>query len=603
MKNAMKKLLCLCLVAMMLLSVAPFQAFADGEDVSEGQGEAAAVENEITFDDGTAGDSGAVVYALPGELEIGNTAYIYFVVDGSTMSKVTTKVGSDFPTLPSSSKTLEYYAKVNGSSAGVAFKYWSLDVDGDPINTTGLKVGGDTYLTDNVDEAGKHYGEMNVYAVFEEVEQTTTVKLDPKEGKFAPGVSSSIEVTIGAEYPTDLPTPTRTGYTFAGWYVKDGAASAERNISNDSTEDRTVRSTAKPYAKWTKNGYTVTVMWYGNFDNGTEEDWIPFDGYEDMPIPTGSTLSTSTGTFPTDSEIRWQDLPTGYTLKGWKFLETGKDFTPGTTKISVSNANNAGKVIIVPKLQRSVTLVAQHPVKNTISTQTITVEIGKVIGELPAPTSWAGVSNDDASYTFTKWVSGDKTTDISTRENLKNTSKHPKYYPALSFNEDDTRRPHVFNAQWEESKVVILYFHTNGNTNINKATKAICYDIPASGSFNMNSLNLYKYFSDYGKYDDSVDIRDGWYDAEGWALYCQGKAAGTVCNELWDISDTRNLQELHIMLTDKGTDPNTYNNKNSTADKTNPKTGDMIVTAVVVMGLSASALAAAWYVSKKRSVR
>lgn len=602
MKNAMKKLLCLCLVAMMLLSVAPFQAFADGEDVSEGQGEAAAVENEITFDDGTAGDSGAVVYALPDGVSLGDRTLVRFWVDGTVISKTGTKVGSDFPALPSSSKALEYYAKVNGSSAGVAFKYWSFDEeDSGPINATGLKVSGDA-LVDYDGEDDTYKWQIDVYAIFEEVEQTTTVKLDPKEGKFAPGVSSSIEVTIGAEYPTDLPTPTRTGYTFAGWYVKDGAASAERNISNDSTEDRTVRSTAKPYAKWTKNGYTVTVMWYGNFDNGTEEDWIPFDGYEDMPIPTGSTLSTSTGTFPTDSEIRWQDLPTGYTLKGWKFLETGKDFTPGTTKISVSNANNAGEVIIVPKLQRSVTLVAQHPVKNTISTQTITVEIGKVIGELPAPTSWAGVSNDDASYTFTQWVGVDGTV-ISTRENLKNTSKHPKYYPALSYNDGDTRRPHVFNAQWEESKVVILYFHTNGNTNINKATKAICYDIPASGSFNMNSLNLYKYFSDYGKYDDSVDIRDGWYDAEGWALYCQGKAAGTVCNELWDISDTRNLQELHIMLTDKGTDPNTYNNKNSTADKTNPKTGDMIVTAVVVMGLSASALAAAWYVSKKRSVR
>ena len=49
-----------------------------------------------------------------------------------------------------------------------------------------------------------------------------------------------------------------------------------------------------------------------------------------------------------------------------------------------------------------------------------------------------------------------------------------------------------------------------------------------------------------------MDIRDGWYDATGWALYCQGKAAGTVCDELWNITETRNLQELHIMLIDKG---------------------------------------------------
>ena len=594
MKNTMKKLLSFVLVAVMLLSVVPFQAFADGEEgqLETAQGEPA-VQNETPAENiVTDEDNGAVVFGLPSGVELGDAATVYFYIvdddfDGSDsyiLRKSPTKVGSSFPGFPSNASALELYAKLNSTSAGKGVLGWYWDEAGtEPVgSTSGLKVS-DT--------------EVCVYMLFQDVEQSVT--LDAKGGKFAPG-EGTIKVLIGQPYP-DMPTPTRSGYIFDGWYVKDSGGS-ERAITPGET---IVHSTAKPYAKWTSVGYTVTVMWYSDFDNGDASSWVEFDAkYTDMAIPTGSTISAATGTFPSSAEIGWQILPSGYTLKGWKFLETGKDFTPGSTKISESNANSSGEIIIVPRLQRTVTLIAQHPTKNTLSRQSITVEIGTAIGELPAPTSYAGDSNDDSSFTFTQWVGGDGTV-ISTRDDLKSTSKHPKYYPELSYNEDDHGVTHHFDAQWTESQVVVLYFHTGGNTNISKATKVICYDIPASGSFNMNSLNLYKYFPDYTKYDDNVDIRDGWYDATGWALYCQGKAAGTVCDELWNITDTRDLQELHIMLIDKGSDTSSGSGTSGsgTADSSNPKTGDTIGSAMVIMSISVAVLASACYVSKKRFAR
>ena len=630
MKNAMKKLLSLTLAVMLLLSVAPFQAFAAtnayGEMVFSEEFEAPATNNNTSTSQTAEepqpvvdNDGGISTFALPSDdYVIGKTVVnIYFNVDGSVMKTVAKKVGDDFPGLPSGKDALAFYAKVNENSNGKAFKCWSFEEDGAAISASGLKVGGSDHLTEDdhldskgnpvsPDAKGNLVGKMEVYAVFEDVVSTTNVKLDPKSGKFAPGDSDTIAVSLNTDYPVaDFPTPTRSGYVFDGWYVKEDASHSERCLvdgEGNPGADLTVLSTsAKPYAKWKKTGMTVSVKWY-DVDNG---DWTAFTvngaaKYDGMAVPADSKLSASTGSFPTDSEINWlkSELPDGYTLKGWKFLETGKEFKAGSSAITSANANSSNEVVIVPKLQRSVWLIAQHPTKNTLAKQSITVEIGSRIGELPAPASWAEDSDETDGYTFTQWVADD--TVISTREDLKNTSKHPVYYPTLNSNDDHSERyEYHFDAQWEVAKVVQLYFHVDGKTST-YAKKVSCYDIPASGSFNMHSLNLYKYFPDYSKYDDGVDVAYGWYTDAQWKNYCTGKPAATVCDELWNVSDTKDLQELHIMLIDKGTDSNKYNNNNKTADRTNPKTGDIIMAAVAILVVSGAALAGIYYLTKKK---
>ena len=629
MKNAMKKLLSLTLAVMLLLSVAPFQAFAAtnayGEMVFSEEFEAPATNNNTSTSQTAEepqpvvdNDTGISTFALPSDdYVIGKTVVnIYFNVDGSVMKTVAKKVGDDFPGLPSGKDALAFYAKVNENSNGKAFKCWSFEEDGAAISASGLKVGGSDHLTEDdhqdskgnpvsPDAKGNLVGKMEVYAVFEDVVSTTNVKLDPKSGKFAPGDSDTIAVSLNTDYPVPFPTPTRSGYVFDGWYVKEDASHSERclvDAEGNPGADLTVLSTsAKPYAKWKKTGMTVSVKWY-DFDNG---DWSAFTvngvaKYDGMAVPADSKLSASTGSFPTDSEINWlkSELPDGYTLKGWKFLETGKEFKAGSSAITSANANSSNEVVIVPKLQRSVWLIAQHPTKNTLAKQSITVEIGSRIGELPAPASWAEDSDETDGYTFTQWVADD--TVISTREDLKNTSKHPVYYPTLNSNDDHSSRyEYHFDAQWEVAKVVQLYFHVDGKTST-YAKKVSCYDIPASGSFNMHSLNLYKYFPDYSKYDDGVDVAYGWYTDAQWKNYCTGKPAATVCDELWNVSDTKDLQELHIMLIDKGTDSNKYNNNNKTADRTNPKTGDIIMAAVAILVVSGAALTGIYYLTKKK---
>lgn len=97
---------------------------------------------------------------------------------------------------------------------------------------------------------------------------------------------SSIEVEKGelADKPSN---PTKTGYTFVGWY-SDSALTESFSFNLAITEDITL------YAKWSINQYTVTFN-----SNG------------------GSSVSTQNITYNTVVAEPSEPTKTGYTFAGW----------------------------------------------------------------------------------------------------------------------------------------------------------------------------------------------------------------------------------------------------------------------------------------------
>jgi len=104
--------------------------------------------------------------------------------------------------------------------------------------------------------------------------------------------TASKTVTYGSTYGT-LPTPTRTGYTFTGWYT---AASGGTKITSSSTVSITSNQTL--YAQWTVNTYTITY----NLDGGA--------------LRSGKTNPTTYTV--NDSFILNNPEKRGYTFKGWR---------------------------------------------------------------------------------------------------------------------------------------------------------------------------------------------------------------------------------------------------------------------------------------------
>ena len=121
---------------------------------------------------------------------------------------------------------------------------------------------------------------------------TYTVTFNPKGGSVSP---TSKDVTYNATYG-DLPTPTRTGYTFNGWFT-------EETNGTQVTSSTTVQIIADQtlYAHWTAKTYTVNLNIQGG-TGGTTQVTATFDSA--MPSATAPTK-------------------TGYTFAGYYTEENG----------------------------------------------------------------------------------------------------------------------------------------------------------------------------------------------------------------------------------------------------------------------------------------
>ena len=117
--------------------------------------------------------------------------------------------------------------------------------------------------------------------------------------------TSSKKVYLNNPYGT-LPTPTRIGYKFNGWYT---AASGGTKITDTTNVNLTANQTL--YAQWTANNYTVTF----NANGGSN--------------PPANQTKTHGVNLTLSSE---KPTKTGYTFKGWSTSnDSTVEYAPGAT--------------------------------------------------------------------------------------------------------------------------------------------------------------------------------------------------------------------------------------------------------------------------------
>ena len=229
---------------------------------------------------------------------------------------------------------------------GYTFAGWFTEKDG------GTQVTKDTEV--------KTVADHTLYAHW--TAKTCTVTFNANEGTVAPA-DAEMTVTYGSHYG-ELPTPTREGYTFAGWFTaQNGGTKVMADTEVTTAENHTL------YAYWTQNIYDV------RFDaNGGKE------AYEPKKVRHGDTYKE----FPPE--------PTriGYEFAGW-FTE--------------KDGGNDKPVKVDTKVTASHTLYAHWTLKKytvkfdanggTVTPAEKTVTYGSTYGELPTPTR--------KGYTFVGW--------------------------------------------------------------------------------------------------------------------------------------------------------------------------------------------------------
>ena len=125
----------------------------------------------------------------------------------------------------------------NPSAAGYAFGGWYTEAG---CNT---KYDFTTRVTEN----------LNLYAKWTQI--TYTVKFDLQDTSITTTIPDQT-VTHGATVAAPVPVPSKTGYTFGGWY-REPTCATEFKFTGKTDAD-TVTSNITLYAKWSIKQYTVT---------------------------------------------------------------------------------------------------------------------------------------------------------------------------------------------------------------------------------------------------------------------------------------------------------------------------------------------------------
>lgn len=174
--------------------------------------------------------------------------------------------------------------------------------------------------------------------------------------------TASKTVTYGYTYGT-LPTPTRTGYTFNGWYT---ASSGGTQIT--SSTNCTLSAAQTLYAHWTANSYTVTY----NANGGTVD-----------PATQSKTYGSTYGSMPTPT---W----TGYGFDGWYTAAVG-----GTKVTSSTTMNTASAHTLYAHWTGDMNTLTFDANGGNCEEDSRSVATGAQYGTLPTPTR--------SGYTFGGW--------------------------------------------------------------------------------------------------------------------------------------------------------------------------------------------------------
>lgn len=283
--------------------------------------------------------------------------------------------------------------------------------------TGGSKVTADMQFKENADQTLYAHWEANTYTVSFSNDGTI---IDTKR------------VTYGSKYGT-LPTPSKTGYEFLGWFITEKATSSAATKVAVSSEDTYDTAGDKIlYARWKANTYKVTFDYNGGAGT-TESKNVTFD--------------SAYGTLPSAQM-------TGMLFAGWY---TGKD--QGEKVDAATIVSTASNHTLYAHYTNNSFVVTFDTGCELSAPPSIMVENGKAYGELPVL--------ERTGYKFLGWFTtkvADDTTASKTA--VKATDKYMLF-------ENQT-----LYARWEANKYTLSFDSNLEVLDYNPASKEVTYGEP-----------------------------------------------------------------------------------------------------------------------------
>ena len=229
----------------------------------------------------------------------------------------------------------------------------------------------DSELTNPYDFDTPVTGDVQLFAKWDI--NSYTVTFNSKGGSTV--ATQSIVYNTKAVVPT---APTKTGYTFGGWYTTSGLAT-EYDFNTPITGNKTL------YAKWNINSYTVTFV-----SNG------------------GSEVASQTKNYNTKASKPTNPTRTGYTFDAW-YTDTG------LTAAYDFNTRITGNITLYAKWNINSYAVSFNSNGGTsVSSQTVVYNTKASVPTAPTKTGytfggWYTTSGLATEYDFNTPITGNKT--------------------------------------------------------------------------------------------------------------------------------------------------------------------------------------------------
>jgi uncharacterized repeat protein (TIGR02543 family) len=316
---------------------------------------------------------------------------------------------------------------------------------------------------------------ITVVAVWNENVYVATLNYD---GADENNTVLTINVASNVAYG-QLPAPSKTGYTFLGWFT---SAFEGEEITKDSVltvlEDHTI------YAQWLANKQVVNLEYQGSDSVGIIEMEVAYDStFVDLPVP----------------------VKRGHTFLGW--------FTAEQDGLQVKNEDTV-------KLLENITLYAQwftnsytvtfnyDNADGNNSIENITIVYGNTYSNLPEPTK--------TGYNFLGWFDNNN---IQIFEQL----------------EADIIEDITIKAIWE-IKIIIMTFDTNGGTSVTPNVQEYGTNVSEPSTTRIG----YDFSGWYGDAEFSTEYEFGLMPAENLTIYAKWTAINRMITFSYEGADDNN---------------------------------------------------------------
>ena len=512
MKTVCKKLFSLMLVAVLLVSAIPFQASA----------------------------------------ATGDSVTLYFRIADETSSFANNIYGAiGYPIAHMMPSDSEVISKYNGlhSDGKVFTGKWQL-AEGPKAGTAITK---DTILSEDMRDTN---GNIVLKAIFEFPDVTVTFNAN----------GGTVDTTSKSYKKQDLygtlPTPTRDGYSFSGWYT---------NINDESTRVTSglkVTGNVTLYAKWATGSLPVVFEKW----DAANKKWVEADRRTAI---TGKSLRDSNASLPAQDATKYNLPRPGYEVdKDYPWVDAnGNVFTADTVINAVT--------YVRPNFKAKEYTITYNFNCTDLSKETQKVTFDSKL-TLKKPTL--------ADHVFLGW--------LYVPDNNKEVKDGDTYVWTSDIE---------LTAVWAKKGTVELRVYRDDTDGF----KTYYYSgAIKDGELDLNKCNIQDYLK--GTYEF-----DGWFNYKNWVEYLgtrETKGLEYASNAITRIDKVKtstedsNVTVIYGMVkgykTTTGNNATTGNNNinTGTPDPSNPKTGDTIVIAVATMTMAAAALVAMYELKKRKMI-